>query len=357
MCSAAFRRLAAMLPAVLLLLVAAGWPARTAPARPATVAQAPGVVVIMYHRFGDARYPSTNIRMEQFRAQLRELAQPQYHVLPLPEIVRRLREGPPLPDRTVGISIDDAYRTIYTHAWPLLKAARLPFTIFVATRGVDRGYDGLLSWAELREMAASGLVTLGDHTTTHPHMVDEGRARNREEIEEGRRRIAQETGQRPTLFAYPYGEYDVDVRQLVASEGFAAAFGQQSGVIGPGADRFALPRFALDEHYGTIERFRLAVNALPLPVEDVIPADMPISEQDNPPLFGLTVAESAGPLDALACYVAGQGRLTLRHIGPRRVEGRPAHPFAVGRTRINCTLPAPDGRWRWFGAQFYRPES
>lgn len=345
--------LAAVLGATLLL--AEGTPLRAeavaAPADP------PGVVVIMYHRFGDERYPSTNIRMDQFRAHLRELAKPQYHVLPLPEIVKRLRDGPPLPDHTVGISIDDAYRTIYTHAWPLLKAARLPFTIFVATRAVDRGYEDLLNWQQLREMTASGLVTLGNHTVTHPHMADESRARNREELEQASERIEQETGQRPTLFAYPYGEYDFAVRQLVASAGFAAAFGQQSGVIGPTSDRFALPRFAFDEHYGSPERFRLAVNALPLDVEDVIPTDMLISPQDNPPLFGFTVRGVIGPLKRLACYVAGQGRLTLRHIGARRVEGRPSTPFAVGRTRVNCTLPASNGRWRWFGAQFYLPES
>jgi len=316
-----------------------------------------GAVVLVYHRFGDSRYPSTNIRMDQFRAHLRELEQPRYHVLPVPEIIARLRNGPPLPDHTVGITVDDAYRTIYTEAWPLLKAARLPFTIFVATRAVDRGYDDLMNWGQLRELVASGLVTLGDHSVTHPHMIELGRAEAREEIEESRRRIQQETAQRPTLFAYPYGEYSFVLRKLVQELGFQAAFGQQSGVIGPGADRFTLPRFAMDEHYGAIDRFRLAINALPLPVKDVIPNDMPISRQDNPPLFGFTVGAGVESLEGLACYVSGQPKLVLKHIGPRRVEGRPVQPFPPGRSRINCTLPGPDGRWRWFGAQFYLPGS
>lgn len=316
-----------------------------------------GAVIVMYHRFGEDRYPSTSIRLAQFEAHLRELRKPQYTVLPVPEIVAALREERPLPERTVGITVDDAYRSVYTEAWPRLKAAGLPFTIFVSTDAVDRGFSGTMSWDELRELAGSGLVTLGNHSASHPHMIGEDKAANRDELRTAQRRIAEETGQRPTLLAYPYGEYSVNVRQVAEEAGFAAAFGQQSGAIARDADRLTLPRFALNEHFGTPERFQLAVNALPLPVRDVIPSDMLISPQNNPPLFGLTVEEDVGSLERLACYVSGQGRLALHFIGRMRVEGRPAQPFPPGRSRINCTLPGPDGRWRWFGTQFYLPGS
>ena len=336
-------------------------PARAAPPPAGGFATAPSdasaAVILMYHRFGEAKYPATNIRMEQFRAHLHELARPAYRVRPLPEIVEALRSGRPLPPRTVGLTIDDAYRSIYTQAWPLLKAAGLPFTIFVATEGVDRGYRELMSWAELRELVASGLVTLGNHSVSHLHMADHGRARNVAELRQASARIEAETGRAPTLLAYPYGETSTNVRAVAEELRFAAAFGQQSGAIGTGMDELTLPRFALNEHYGTLERFRLAVNALPLPVRDVIPQDPVLTSQNNPPLFGFTVAPEAGGLERLACYVAGQGRLALRAVGARRVEGRPGAPLPPGRTRINCTLPGPEGRWRWFGVQFYRPGS
>jgi peptidoglycan/xylan/chitin deacetylase (PgdA/CDA1 family) len=332
-------------------------PPPTTQAAPPAAGAGSTAVVVMYHRFGEDAHPSTNVRVEQFEAHLRELAKPQYTVLPVPEIMAALREGRPLPERTVGITIDDAYRSILTVAWPRLKAAGLPFTVFVATEGVERGFRDLLGWTELRELVDSGRVSLGNHTVTHLHMPDHGRARNRRELREAGRRIAAETGRAPTLFAYPYGEYGTVVRKLVEEEGFAAAFGQHSGAIGPGSDRYALPRFALNEEYGDIERFRLAVNSLPLPARDVIPLDVLLTAQNNPPLFGFTVDAAAGPLEQLACYAAGQGRLTLQRIGPRRVETRPPRPFPPGRSRINCTLPAPEGRWRWYGVQFYLPGS
>ena len=85
--------------------------------------------VIMYHRFGEGRYPSTNISMEMFKEHLALLTNGDYTILPLPKIVETLKSGQLLPDRTVGISIDDAYLSVYENAWPLLKAASLPFTI------------------------------------------------------------------------------------------------------------------------------------------------------------------------------------------------------------------------------------
>ena len=69
--------------------------------------------VIMYHRFGEGRYPSTNISMEQFEDHLALLTNGDYTVLPLPEIVDKLRSGQLLPDRTVAITIDDAYLSVY----------------------------------------------------------------------------------------------------------------------------------------------------------------------------------------------------------------------------------------------------
>ena len=78
-------------------------------------------VILMYHRFGEDQYPSTNVRLEQFEEHLEVLAQGQYNVLPLDDIVAHLQSGEPLPDRTVAITIDDAYLSVYEQAFPRLQ--------------------------------------------------------------------------------------------------------------------------------------------------------------------------------------------------------------------------------------------
>ncbi len=78
-------------------------------AGPPPASAADSAVLVMYHRFGEDDIPLTNTRLEQFEAHLNELKTGGYTVLPVPEIVAALKAGKPLPDRTVGITIDDAY--------------------------------------------------------------------------------------------------------------------------------------------------------------------------------------------------------------------------------------------------------
>jgi peptidoglycan/xylan/chitin deacetylase (PgdA/CDA1 family) len=314
---------------------------------------ASSAVVIMYHRFGEGEYPATNTTQEQLDAHIQELTSGKYNVLPVAEITRRMTAGEPLPDRTVGITIDDAYRSVYTIAWPKFKAAGLPITIFASTAHLDGGSAQHMTWAHLREMRDGG-AGVGHHTVSHLHMVDADQARNAEEIDVAHARFQAELGMRPALFAYPYGEASAAIVRQVKDAGFAAAFGQHSGVIGNTVGRYYLPRFAMNEKYGDLSRLKLALNALPLPVVDVTPPDHLIAGA-NPPAVGFTVGQNIGSLDQLACFLSHAGRAKLERLGADRIEVRTEQPFPRGRTRLNCTLPGPDRRWRWYGRQFYRP--
>ena len=304
--------------------------------------------VIMYHRFGEGRYPSTNISMERFEEHLSLLTNGDYTILPLPEIVEKLKLGQLLPDRTVGISIDDAYLSVYEKAWPLLKAADLPFTIFVATSPVVRDLAGYMSWDQIRELKAAG-VTIGSQTHTHPHMHRLSIERVREEIETSNQIFLEQLGERPKLFAYPYGEYSRFVIDAVKESGFTAAFGQNSGIMHKDEDFFELPRFAFNENYGALSRLKLAINGLPLKIRDLTPQDMVLSQ--NPPIYGFTLDEEMSPVSQLRCFASSHGKLEVTLLG-LRAEVRLPGPLPSPRGRINCTMPAGKERWRWYGRQF-----
>jgi len=310
-----------------------------------------GAVILMYHRFGEDSLPSTSVRLTQFDAHLGELTSGGYDVMALPEIVARLRSGTALPAHAVAITIDDAALSVYREAWPRLKALNLPFTLFVSTEPLDLGLAGYMSWEQLREIAADPLVTVGHHGHTHAHMAWLDPAAQRSDIERASARFTAELGQVPALFAYPYGEVSLALRQSVAEAGFTAAFGQHSGAAGEFSDNLVLPRFPLNEAYGDMERFRLVANALPLPVDGVTPADLSIATPGgNPPNFGFTIAAPVGNLEALSCF-ASSGEAEVTQLD-QRIELRFAAALPAGRARVNCTLPAAAGRWRWFGIQF-----
>ena len=316
-------------------------------------------VIVNYQRFGEDRYPDTSIRAQQFKAHIEELASGRYTVRPVHEIVETLFSGGTLANRTVGITVDDAYRSFYQVAWPLLKSSGLPLTLFVATDPVDRNLPGFMSWDQIRELRDAG-VTIGAHTASHPHLVELPEAEIRREIEKSLARFEAELGERPTLFTYPHGETSNAVRAVVAAFRISAAFGQHSGTVNPSLDKLFLPRFSFNENYGGMADFRKRVNALGLPVQNLVPAD-PYLTGTNPPTVAFTVAAAAGRIKKINCFYsqfdAGFVEASMRDTGDRRYELTFGAAFQPGPWRINCTIPTGGKRIRWFGMQFYTPAS
>ena len=313
-------------------------------------------VVFMYHRFGEDKYPTTSVRIEQLEEHIAELTSGKYKVKKLPEVIEAMRTAKPLPDRTIAITVDDAFRSVYTEAWPRFRKAGLPFTLFVASKSIDEGLPGSMTWDQIRELHEAG-VTIGNHTVTHLHMPRFLPERNHREMRNADKRFRDELGFSPKLFAYPYGETSLAIRKQVMDFGFTAAFGQHSGVAFQGGDLHYLPRFSMNESYGGLQRFRMAANALPLTVRELTPSNILLTPETNPPQLGFTVYGRAVPLlGKLTCYASGQGRTRLVMLGPQRVETRMSQAFPPGRARINCTMPARGGRWRWFGRQFVVPQ-
>jgi peptidoglycan/xylan/chitin deacetylase (PgdA/CDA1 family) len=307
--------------------------------------------VLMYHRFGEDNYPSTNIRLDQFDAHLEKLANGNYTVMSLAKIIRHMQDGIELPDRTVAITIDDAYLSVFTEAWPRLRAKGFPFTVFVATDPVDNGHPNYMSWSQLRQLQANG-IGIGSQTSSHPHMHQISLTEIDAELSNSNQRFLNELGLRPTLFAYPYGEYNLEVIKQVKAAGFIAAFGQNSGIAHGFDGFFELPRFAFNERYGTMDRLTLAIDGLPLKVNQVLPADIVVDT--NPPALGFTLFTEIADNRQLRCFNSAYGKLSVERIGPR-AEVRFPGPLPSGRARVNCTMPGPDGRWRWFGKQFLIP--
>lgn len=315
-----------------------------------------GAVILTYHRFGEDAYPSTNIEMDQLKDHIEALKDPAYTVMPLPEIVATLQAGTPLPDRTVGLSVDDAYLSAFENAWPLFQEAGFPFTLFVATDPVDRGRAGYMTWDQIRELADAG-VTIGSQAVTHPHMPTRSPAQNVQELKRSADRLEEELGTRPTLFAYPYGETSFEIMGLTRAAGYTAAFGQHSGVANPTSDMFYLPRFPINVNFGALDRFQRLIDTLPLPVQGLTPRDplLPITGPGNPPNLGFTVDGLSGGIKGLACYHSDPSKISQFEILGNRVEVRFDGAFESGRTRVNCTLRDNSGRWRWFGMQYYTP--
>lgn len=311
----------------------------------------------MYHRFGEDRFPSTSVRVEQFEAHLRHLQEKSYVVIPLADVVDAINNGTSLPERAVAITIDDAYRSVYEVAYPMFRDAGMPFTVFVASDPVDEGLPAYMSWEQMREMQANG-ATFANHGAAHVSTLERAEgttdtqwlARVRSDVENGWRRLEEELEPLPGVFAYPYGEFSTETGDLLREMGYLS-FGQHSGAVGPLSDSRALPRYPMAESFADIAQFRTKVASVPLPVTGVEPWE-PLTSSGSPTVE-ITLGDTGARLDELACYVSGQGRVEVDwHEPGRRFIVGPARPFGQGRQRVNCTAPRNDGRYAWFSHQW-----
>ena len=304
--------------------------------------------VLMYHRFGENKYPTTNIKMDQFSDHIKELIKTKYSVIKIQDGLNAIQNISLVKDRSVIITIDDAYSSVFNNAWPILKKYGLPFTLFVSTDVIDNKTPGYMSWEEIRILRDNG-VTIGSQTKSHPHMHNLSENQIVKELEFSNSRFVQEIGSKPEIFAYPYGEYNLNVVKKIKINGFKAAFGQHSGVAHLSLGLYQLPRFAMNETYGNMKRFLLAVNAKPIPISDLSPKDPVIIK--NPPFYGFTLSDTIKPKGIVRCFASNGIKSETKRLGKNRIEVRLEKPFPKGRGRINCTMSAGE-RWRWLGRQF-----
>ena len=308
-------------------------------------------VIFMYHKFNIPKYPTTNIRPEQFFEHMDEFAKDKYNVLSLDFIVNTIINDGELPPNTIGISIDDADKSFLKFAWPQFKEKRFPVTLFVNTSTISKNNKNYLNWDEIRKLKNDG-VTIGGHSHTHNHLPNMSTDEVKKEIEISNKIFLDELGEIPTLFAYPYGEASVKVINLLKNYKYKVAFGQHSGVINETSNLYYLPRFSLNERYGNIDRVRFAANTKGLGVYDFIPIDPNITE--NPPFIGLSLLDQnlAKSIDCFIFDSKGKVESEIFKFN-ERIEIRLMRKLSKGRSRLNCTAKDSFGNWRWFGHQFY----
>ncbi len=310
--------------------------------------------VFIYHRFDESRYPSTNIATEIFARQLSYLHENQYQVLPLSQIARMVRAGEELPDRTVGLCVDDAFTSFAQQALPLLQKYSFPATLFVNTDAV--GQPGYLDWQELKDLLGQG-IEIGNHTASHAYQVEmeegetgvEWQARIRADIERSKRELKLNLGVEPEIFAYTYGEYSPALIEIIRAAGFKAAFAQQSGVIHTGADIWALPRFPMGGPYANLEGFERKLKMSALRVREVSPKD-PVVREENPPELRLVLVDEALARGQLNCFAQGGNQCRVE-ADPQRKGGvivRGDGPLKGRRNKYTLTALGRDGRWLWF---------
>ena len=118
-----------------------------------------GILSLMYHRFNENKYPSTNVKIDIFYKQMEIIKNLGYKFYD-PEFLIKEFYKPKL-NKKILITIDDGFKSFYKEAWPYLKKNKIPFILFVSTEPV--GKNGYMNWDEIKEIDDSEFGYVGHH--------------------------------------------------------------------------------------------------------------------------------------------------------------------------------------------------
>ncbi len=305
----------------------------------------------MYHRFDESKYPSTNIQVDVFKKQLEIIQNEKIVFIKPSELKKQLSSNK--KQRKILLTVDDGLLSFYNHAWPILKSKKIPFIIFINTREV--GSFNYMDWAQIKELAAEDFVEIGNHSHSHEYLVDEKSSVIKADIEMSINIFKKKLGKNSKFFSYPFGEYSVEFKRIIKEFGFEYAFGQHSGVIDETKNFHELPRFPINEKYGKIERFKTLVKTLPFKFKKITPEERYLTNIENPPKVQIEFYDNIKNLDRINCF-SNEGNKwkssQINFIDDNVLDIDISEKFISERGRINCSLNAGNGFWRWLGIQF-----
>lgn len=154
------------------------------------------------------------------------------HYLSMRDLHEHLVTGKQVPERSVVLTFDDNYLGFYENAWPILKAKNIPSGMFVHTDfvGNTSGSHPKMSWDQLKELDATGLVEIGGHTCSHPgdlkSLPEDVQER---ELTKSKMLLEEQLGHPVPFLAYPVGSADAKTIALAKSAGYTMAFTMKNG--------------------------------------------------------------------------------------------------------------------------------
>jgi|TARA_B100000700_G_scaffold327278_1_gene441359 peptidoglycan/xylan/chitin deacetylase (PgdA/CDA1 family) len=307
-----------------------------------------GIVPLIYHRFEEPKYPSTNIQMDVFKKQIEIITERNYNFYNLNSFENFFLN--PNKQKKILLTIDDAFTSFYENAWPYLKEKKIPFILFVSTEPM--GKYGYMNWDQIREIEKEDFVLIGNHSHSHEYLVNYTFEDFKKDIDMSIRIFKKELGYNPIFFSYPFGEYSLEHKKYIKQK-FKYAFGQHSGVIDLTKDKFELPRFPINEKYGELKRFSSIISYYPLPYKKLTPEDKLVKGNNNPPIVYIEFFEDQKNIERINCFSNegdewGNPKIEFSE---NKMIVKFRDKFKFRRGRLNCSLND-EGKWRWFGTQF-----
>ena len=302
-------------------------------------------IVLVYHRFDEQKHPSTSISSQNFNEQLQYLKKNNYNVLPVSRLIDFFYNSYDLPPKSVFITIDDAFKSFYEKAFPLLKNYNFPFSVFLSTSFVNKNKTSdFMDWEMLDELKRDK-GEIYNHSDKHKSFIEYTSTDLIKDIEIAEKKIEKNLGKSDKIISYPYGESNASVKDVVKDLGYKIAFSQHSSPLHFKENKYNLPRFSINDKYGSLERFIKIINTKPMNFTFI---KFKNDERNNSFQFNLKTDFN---LNQINCFI-NNGDLE-KSINDNILVIKVSNAFKNQRYRLNCTLVKNKDVY-WFGTMIIK---
>jgi len=204
------------------------------------------VPMLLYHYIEVVKDENDTIRKglavipPVFEEQVKTLKEAGYTFITPAQLADGFDDKRRLPKKPLILSFDDGYRDFYTDAFPILKKYKIKSVVYLVPAFLDKPNN--MTTPQVEEIIKSGLVEIGAHTINHAHLKGLDEKRAKEEIKKGKTMLEEAFNIKIVSFAYPYGEFDLKIIQLVKEAGFTTAASTIGGVVQTKDGRYFLSR-------------------------------------------------------------------------------------------------------------------
>lgn len=239
-------------------------PAAPPVAEPAAPEDVISVSVLGYHDFSETQ-PETAMRIStsKFRKQMETIRQLGISVISLDDFTAWKRGEKQIPEKSILLTLDDGWKSVYTDAFPILKEFGYPYTIFLYKNYVDGGGKALTT-PMIQEMIKAG-ATIGSHSISHPYPVtvksyrkkgpDAFDAYLRKEMGESKRFLESKFAVKASTYSYPGGFLTEEMLPLGKEFGYTQLFTVLPGKVKQSTPDDKVPRYMILGNYDKIFEF------------------------------------------------------------------------------------------------------
>ncbi|MFK7909529.1 MAG: polysaccharide deacetylase family protein [Akkermansiaceae bacterium] len=228
-------------------------PATVIPGKP-PVSDGVRVSVLGYHDFSKTKKATQMLLpTATFRKQMQAIRDLGLNVITMEDFMAWKRGEKKIKDKSVVITIDDGWKSVYTDAYPILKEFKYPFTVYLYKNYVDGGGSALTT-PMIREMMNNG-CTIGSHSVSHPYPseVKAERAKGtdsfasylRKEMGDSKKFLESKFKTQVKTYAYPGGYVTGEMLPVATEVGYDFLFTVLPGKTTQTTSNFTVPRYII----------------------------------------------------------------------------------------------------------------